>query len=561
MREEIYMKARTVKKLLCVLMSAVLLVSCVLPAVAANRKCLKDDVPLLVVSGFSEYVLVDKTTGKAVWPPDRELIMNAVQKALPAVETLIASNRTQRDYDKFCDVVIPALNELFSYIKCTPDGEPYNKNVGLLNQFTGPVSDYDFEEVRSVFTNDIVDIAVNTVGADHTWVYGLDWRVDPMVIADEIHEYVENMKERTGHKKVAIAGISMGGCIVSAYLAKYGYEDLSNITMLSSAFTGLELVGSLFCGEVVIDEQGLYNMINESMGNSIVSDILSSTGLLKKVLPFADELIEYEKDRIFSECLIPGFGYTTGIWTFLPESRYDEARQYMSMRMNDGTPEQAKAFWEKIDNYHDNVSVKIKDILKNAKKDGVCVSVVSNYDSQMPPVSSASNLTGDQVIETVHTSGYATVAPYGQTLGSAYPRNEHLSFDRMIDASTCYFPDNTWFIKYQNHVEFSNQGANDNSRFFAWIMVAPADADIHSKPEFPQFMTYDSENHVLSPLSAMMGDVNSNGFVSIADAKLALQGIVGLKKLTSAEKWTADMNYDDKISITDAKAILKTIVG
>lgn len=555
------MSAKSGKKFLCVILSAVLLASLMLPALAANGKCVRDDVPLLVVSGFSEYPLVDKTTGKNVWPPDRDLIMSAVEKALPAVQALITSDKTKADYDAFCDAVIPAANELFSYIKCNPDGEPYNKDVALANQFTGPVSDYDYEEVRSVFTNEIVDIAVDTVGADHTWVYGLDWRVDPMVVADEIHDYVENMKQRTGHDKVAIAGISMGGCIVSAYLAKYGYDDLTNITMLSSAFTGLELVGALFCGEVEIDEQGLYNMINESTGNSTLSDILKQTGLLGSILPYVDELIECEKDRIYSECLIPSFGYTTGIWTFVPENRYEEAKEFMSFRMNEGTPAQEAAFWAKVENYHNNVSLQIEDILKAAQLSGVCVSVVSNYDSQMPPVSSAGNLTGDQVIETVHTSGYATVAPYGETLGDNYPRSEYLSPDRMIDASTCFFPDNTWFIKYQNHVEFSNQGVNDNSRFFSWLLVAPSDADIHTNPDFPQFMTYDSQSKTLSPLAGKMGDVNVDTSVTVVDAKLVLQAVAGLCTFNGSEKWVADMNYDGKITVADAKAILKAIAA
>lgn len=552
------MYGKTLKKVLCIAMSLMLAAGCITPAFAANGKCQKNDVPLLVISGFSEYKLIDKTTGKSVWPPDTDLIMDVVEKVLPPLEALIASNKTQSDYDAFCDEVIPVANDLLSYIKCTPDGEPYDKNVGLIDQFTGPVSDYDYERVKSVFTNDIVDIAVNSVGADHTWLYGLDWRVDPMILADEIHEYIENIKARTGHDKVAVAAISMGGCILSAYLSKYGYEDLSNITMMSSAFTGLELIGSMFKGEIVIDEQGLYNMINESVGNSAVSDVLEKTGLLKKLLPYVDDIIKCEKDRLYTECLVPNFGYNTGIWSFVPYNGFKEAKEFMNMRMNEGTAQQQEIFWAKVEEYH-KAQGKIGETLKNADKDGVCVSVISNYDSQMPPVSPASKLTGDQVIETVHTSGFATVAPYGETLGDGYKRNAHLSFDRMIDASTCYLPDNTWFIKYQNHVEFSNNGPKDNSRFYAWIMTAPAGTDIYSNAKFPQFMTYDSENHVLSPLSGMMGDVNLSGSVTIVDAKLVLKEVAKIEALSDKQEWVADMNYDGKISVADAKAILRLI--
>ena len=555
------MSGKTTKKVLCVIMSVILVTSCIIPAFAADNKCSRDDTPLLIISGFSQYQLIDKRTGKSVWTPDEELILNAIEKALPALETLLASDMTKNDFDVFCDDFIPAANELFSYISCTPDGEPYDQNVGLINQFTGPVSDYDYAEVKQVFENDIVDIAVEAYGADHVWVYGLDWRVDPLILADDIHDYIETMKATTGHDKVAISGISMGGCILSAYLSKYGYDDLSNITMLSSAFTGIEMVGALLCGEVEIDEQGLYNMINESIGKDTLSEVIAKTGILDKLLPVVDELIAYEKDRIYSECLIPSFGYITGIWAFVPDSRYSEAKEYMNIRMNEGTDEQNEIFWKRVDAYHYGVQNKIADILTTAQDNGVCVSIVSNYNSQMPPITTAGNYTGDQVIETIHTSGFATVAPYGETLDENYMRNAHLSSDRMIDASTCILPDNTWFIKNQRHVEFSNKGENDNSRFFAWILTAPADTNVNSNPDFPQFMQYDRDTLTLSPLSSKMGDINASGNITVADAKLVLKAIAGAEELTDAQAWVADINIDGKISVVDAKLILKMLVS
>lgn len=553
------MSGKTFKRILSVIMSAVIVAGCIVPTFAADKKCAKDDVPLLVISGFSEYRLIDKTTGVSVWSPDTELILDLVERVLPPLTELLASDMTQSDYDALCDEVLPVVNDLFKYIKCTPDGEPYDDNVGLIDQFTGPVSDYNYDDVKNVFGNDIVDIARDRVGADHLWVYGLDWRVDPMILADEIHDYVENMKARTGHDKVAISGISMGGCIMSAYLAKYGYEDLTNITMLSSAFTGLELVGDLFCGKVEIDPQGLYNIITQSIGNSTLSDVLEKTGIVEMILPYVDEIIEYEKDRIYSECLIPAFGYNAGLWSFVPADRYEQAKAFMNPRMNEGTAEQSKAFWAKTDAYHNKVHLKIADILTKAQESGVCVSIISNYNMQMPPVSPASNLTGDQVIETVHTSGFATVAPYGETLGDSYIRNEHLSCDRIIDASTCILPDNTWFIKDEQHVGFSNKGVDDNSKFYGWILVAASDTNIYSNPNFPQFMKYDSENHILSPLANRMGDVNGNSAVTILDAKLVLKAIAGIEKLSDAQAWAADMNMDGNVTISDAKAILKKV--
>lgn len=554
------MSKKISKKVFSVILSLVIVFCCIAPSFAAGKVCNCGKNPMLVISGFSQYQLIDTSTGKGVWAPDADSIAQAVEKALPSLTTLLASGRTQADYDKFCDEFIPIANELLGPVACTPEGEPKNSDVAIIDQFTGPVSDYDYTHVKEVFNNDIVDIACDAVGKDHVWVYGLDWRVDPLILADEIHEYVENIKKTSGHDKVSISGISMGGVIMASYLAKYGYEDLSNITMLSAAYTGLEMVGKLFMGEIDVDPDGLYNIITESIGDDKISAVLSKTGIVEKILPILNELLEYDGDRVFSECLIPIFGYNTGFWAFVPDSCYASAKKFMFPRMNEGTPEQREIFKNRIDDYHYNVQSKIGSILKQAKADGVCVSVVSHYNMQISPVSTASYLQSDQVIETIHTSGFATVADYGKTLNIT-KKAPYVSYDKIIDASTAYLPDNTWFIKDMKHVEYSNNGANDNCEFFKWILTAPAGTDIYSNAKFPQFMIYDRNTHVLSPLSGADGDVNADGRISLFDAKLVLRDVAELSKLDDKQAWAADTNCDGSVSIIDAKNILTYVAA
>lgn len=56
-------------------------------------------------------------------------------------------------------------------------------------------------------------------------------------------------------------------------------------------------------------------------------------------------------------------------------------------------------------------------------------------------------------------------------------------------------------------------------------------------------------------------DVNGDGVVSIADAKLILQSIAGVKKLSNAQKAVADVNNSDTITVADAKWLLQLIAG
>ena len=61
--------------------------------------------------------------------------------------------------------------------------------------------------------------------------------------------------------------------------------------------------------------------------------------------------------------------------------------------------------------------------------------------------------------------------------------------------------------------------------------------------------------------SYLKGDVNGDGKVSAADARLALRAASQLEVLTEAEKYAADINNDGKITAADARAILNKSSG
>ncbi|MBE6717409.1 MAG: hypothetical protein E7573_10880 [Ruminococcaceae bacterium] len=58
-----------------------------------------------------------------------------------------------------------------------------------------------------------------------------------------------------------------------------------------------------------------------------------------------------------------------------------------------------------------------------------------------------------------------------------------------------------------------------------------------------------------------IGDINADGTVSAADARLALRASVGLEKLTDTQFKSADVNNDSKVTAADARTILRVSVG
>lgn len=550
------MKHISLKKTLSLFLAAVLAVMLFVPTLAASDKTDAD--PILIITGFSQYPLVDQDTGEKVFGVPNEDIVNAVIEVLPALATLLASGKTQADYDALCDAALPVVNRLFEPIACNPDGSVKHTNVGLGYQYPESFAEYgeNSEAYENQFGNALVQGAVDAVGADKVYVYGLDWRLSPLEIADELQEWILHIKEKTGSDKVSVAGISMGGVMLSTYVAKYGTEHISHITMISSAFTGLEYIGALFTGGIDIDPQGVYNMLTQAIGKDTLSSILGATGILEQALPLVDDLIAHCGDRIYTECLIPAFGFTPGIWSFVPADYYASAKEFMFRHM-DATDSQKAALETKLNAYYE-IQANAAQTLKAAKAAGVNVAIISNYNFQMPPVSTVSKLTGDQTIETMHTSGYATCAEFGKTLPDSVS-GKYVSPDQVIDASTCYLPDETWFIKNMKHVGFSNE--QNQCKFYAWLMTTDKQVTVSSNADYPQFLLYNDETKVLSPLGMQRGDVNFDGVINLIDARMALRHARTLISLSGVAKEAADMDANSKITTTDAKLIMSVFLG
>ena len=135
-----------------------------------------------------------------------------------------------------------------------------------------------------------------------------------------------------------------------------------------------------------------------------------------------------------------------------------------------------------------------------AKESGVKISFVSNYNSGLVPVYERANLNGDMVLETELTSNFATVAPLREILTAdqlAKAPYKYVSPDKVIDASTALFPDNTWFVKDAPHVA-ADYGSGFSDFTFA-LLESNVQPDVKTFAQYPQFMIAD-DTLSLSPL-------------------------------------------------------------
>ena len=548
------MKISFSKKVLSLCLAAVLLISTCIPAFAVAEPNAQKN-PILIITGFSAYPHQD-ANGKMVFPIKQPVILEAVKQALPSLLALLDSPRNKIHYDAFYRQAIPIVNDLFDPTACNPDGSVKHEDVTLMYQYPESVAYYgkDSEAYRNAFDNPLYEAAMDAVGMDNVFIYGLDWRIDPFLLADEIHEWVQHIKAVTGSKKVSIAGISMGGMVLSTYIAKYGVADVSNITMISSAFTGVAYIGELFKGNMSFNQHDLLVTLDKAIGIDVLAKTLGSAQLVKDVIGLVDEFLYYEKDNLYRDFVLPAFGQNIGMWAFVPNEDLKEAKAYMFNHYL-GTPTEKAVLNAKIDACQ-LVQKNIASTFARAQKKGANLAIISNYNLPMLPICPDSALTGDKVIETKHTSGGATAANYQKTLPKDTKQSKYLSSDRMIDASTCMFPDCTWFIKNMQHVAFSK--TENQAKFYVDVMTANHQLTIDENPNYPQFMCYDTQSEILYPLDLCLGDIDQNGFVNLVDARKVLRYLHEKEALTSVQKQAADMDESKKITIEDVRRIMKS---
>ena len=120
------------------------------------------------------------------------------------------------------------------------------------------------------------------------------------------------------------------------------------------------------------------------------------------------------------------------------------------------------------------------------------IGVFARYNYQITPVIENWNVQSDMVIDTKFTSFGATCAPLGETLGEDYVQKKttcghnHLSVDGVVDASTCLFPEYTWFIKDIQH----SFGMREMEELRDLIFNSEKQVTVHDYEKFPQFIKY-----------------------------------------------------------------------
>lgn len=475
------------KKIVSILLVFALVFSISVPVFAAEKDTSEEchNLPVIVVRGMDFGGLyVDYGT------ENQKPAINAdVGNIIKGVLKILASGILNFSFDAAIDGVKELATDIFINFSMDKNGDSLY-NVGV-PKYPESADNYKNLCDGTAFEYGIVRTCIETFGEDHTYYINYDWRLDPFVVADDINAAVEAAIENTGHDKVNIVCCSMGGIMTLAYLNEYGYEKVNRCLFMSSTFCGAQVASDLLCGKVDIEAENLYKFIKNAVGDNkllaFLIDTLNFVKVFEGLTVITDFIFENYKDEIFADVINPVFGRMLTLWGLVQPEDYEAAVNYM---FGGRTAENA-AFLKRADALQNMMNGR-NELLNEMLKNGVEIAVVAHYDTPLIPVYENCNFNGDGTLETYQMSGYATVAPYGKTLGNDYvPQNpDYLSPDSVVDLSTAILPEYTYMIKGAPHV--SGSYGTDYADFLVWLLSYDGEFYAGASEKYPQFMVSDS---------------------------------------------------------------------
>ena len=495
---------KTFRKILAMSLAVIMLFS-VMPVAFA-----KDVTPVIVVSGMASYTLDDGETGEQVYGPKTEVILDVVKRAIvPATKFLVT-----KDWQALADAVVGDVYEsIFEKMSCDEEGNSkYNITTKLFPESVDNYPEHWKLDEGQASEGAVVASMKKAVGAENTYFFNYDWRLDPYETAEKLNAYIEKVKSDKKCSKVTLVPCSMGGVMTNTYLSEYGSASIEKIVYAMSAFHGMDMVGELLNRNLNLNTdlltEYLFALQRDKVDMQILMALLETVTEMvpqigQSLDAFIDESLTQLSDRVYNEILVKSLGSCPGFWAFVPDEYYEGAKKAM---FGDNIN---SVFEEKIDKYHYNVLVNAPEIMEKARQSGTSIVLLAAYGFMGPPCTKTAYKQSDSLIETYHEAGGATTALWGKTLGDenyealgtvcSDKSHNHVSDDLIIDASTGLYPDYTWFFKYNSHVGLWYE--TDFTPFLGWLVETEGQPTVFDNEKYPQFMRYNRETGKLSSLT------------------------------------------------------------
>lgn len=497
------------KKVLSIILTAALIFSLAVPAFC-RAGVVSNVTPVIYIAGDSNRLAYDNGTktfqindlfsifGES---EDGSISEAAFNILLPFIMEGIIYDK----WDNYYDAVYKELSDVYAPIRLDENGNVWNDS-GIT------------EEQKQKNAADAHTDRKNAAGRyeyrEYEFYY--DWRLDPIEVADSLNDYIEAVKKATGSDKVSVMVKCLGNNVLLSYVDKYSTESLKGVGIDVATSMGADFMSGMLSGKFGIDGNSLSRtFIDLSYRNNELTELADFVGAIFDMLDnmgVLDKLSETARNLIYSKIeygIISAIARSTfitmpGYWGIVSCEEFDDALNYVFGEEGSEKRTEYAGLIEKITNFNDTIKVNALPIMKSLEDNGVNVCIISKYGLQMLPVLKDGSLVGDEYVSAQKSSFGATTSTIYDTLSDEYiaqrvgeGKGKYISPDKQIDASTCLFPDYTWFIKGEQHGWYAPQETD--------LLMRVMDADTQltvDDLELPQYLviSYD-ESETLSPMT------------------------------------------------------------
>ncbi len=445
----------------------------IIPGLGQSSVCVTDENGEFVlnkddgkISAFPAYIQLPKIIKTAIVPLLLTLITQRDMGLSKAAETIIMDafgiNRCDLDAQVVTNVKLEQYN--YSYAECN-------------------------EYERSVINSHIPFNKYHTdLPKDHLYYFSYNSFENHIGIADRLYNYIQMVKKQTGHDKVNIVPISQGGTVASAMFEYHPeiMDQLHKVIFIVPALDGSTIIGDVFNNRITfLDTEYLYNGFFENLG-LLDAQTAKIIEIALRILP--DEVLTKVLKSAVTALVEEVMIRSTSMWALCPSGDYESAAE---LRLS--SPEMA-SIKEQTYKYY-QAQLHFEDNLNTLLDKGVQVFNVAEYDFPLINVGETWNSqNADYIIQVDSTSMGAYLANIGETLPEDYvqknthcsnPDHNHISPDRVVDASAGLLPDTTFYFDGQRHDLTQH---NNIILEFAFELIAHDDIqDVYSDERFPQF--------------------------------------------------------------------------
>ena len=464
---------KRIKKSFCLLLSLVMLVSCC--GAFASAVDSYDHLPQIYVEGLDSkpiYYKDDPEQNPLFYPLDGDMIISNLLNYEENIEAALKDSNPNllRNY------IYAWIDDCYGMIALEKDGYTMQEEVMV------PETTLDYE-------------------GDGKYIFNYDTRIGPVDVAKELNEYIKWVQADSGSERFELVGASYGSCVVLAYLEEYPdmVQYIDSLVLSVPAINGVDFIGELFSGKINADPDALVSFVEGKLDIEEVSLLLSAlnkTGTLDMLL---DSFVEPVAKAAFLDAVMDIihdiFGTWPSLWACVAQEHFYDALVNIYGEDYDNPNHEYAVHIERLIYYHENIQMNHVEILKDAADRGVKVNVICKYGSATIPLSMKGNIMSDIFVNLEGASFGATCSMHQQKLPddytqALYTEYDFISPDGSVDASTCLFPFNTWYVKNLTH-------SVKNDAYVELInAIAYEDLDVFTRADLPQYLEvpeYDDE--------------------------------------------------------------------